>query len=253
MPSDPARPPTVDDAVFTRWALEMYTDALTTVVDGGDHRPLVLSWLGRAFRARATGHIRVDLGEPRSALCLWRQESDEMASTIDFTIPETWSADTLEEVWYGCAARRFVIDWFASAHLSELPVIADHHGFTVVLLGTMARPDERDEARLTDVRRHLELLERARRTAPSVTPATPAPPSSVSLPQPTSREIEVLRLLSEGMLAREIAARMGVSERTVHKHLGNVYAKLGVHDRLLAVRRAEALGLLPPVPLWGVS
>jgi DNA-binding NarL/FixJ family response regulator len=37
-----------------------------------------------------------------------------------------------------------------------------------------------------------------------------------------------------------------VSERTVHKHLGNVYMKLDAHDRLLAVRRAESLGLLEP-------
>ena len=38
--------------------------------------------------------------------------------------------------------------------------------------------------------------------------------------------------------------RLEVSPRTVHKHLGSAYEKLGAHDRLAAVRRAEALGLL---------
>ena len=54
----------------------------------------------------------------------------------------------------------------------------------------------------------------------------------------------MLTLVSEGLLARTIAARLAVSDRTVHKHLGNVYRKLDTHDRLLAVRRAESLGLL---------
>ena len=52
-------------------------------------------------------------------------------------------------------------------------------------------------------------------------------------------------MVGDGLLARSIAQRLDVSERTVHKHLGNVYRKLDVHDRLLAVRRAESLGLLP--------
>lgn len=60
----------------------------------------------------------------------------------------------------------------------------------------------------------------------------------------TAREVEVLQLLSEGLLARTIAARLGLSPRTVHKHLSNVYTKLGVHDRLVAVSIARAQGLI---------
>lgn len=60
----------------------------------------------------------------------------------------------------------------------------------------------------------------------------------------TDRESQVLELLAQGLLATSIASHLGLSPRTVHKHLGNVYRKLGVSDRLLAVRRAEGLGLL---------
>lgn len=60
----------------------------------------------------------------------------------------------------------------------------------------------------------------------------------------TAREVEVLQLLSEGLLARTIAARLGLSPRTVHKHLSNVYSKLGVHDRLVAVSIARSRGLI---------
>lgn len=61
----------------------------------------------------------------------------------------------------------------------------------------------------------------------------------------TTRELEVLLLLAEGHLARSIAARLDLSPRTVHKHLGSVYRKLGVHDRLVAVRTAQQCGLIP--------
>jgi len=60
----------------------------------------------------------------------------------------------------------------------------------------------------------------------------------------TSREREVLELLARGLLATSIASRLNLSPRTVHKHLGNIYRKLGVHDRLVAVGIARASGLL---------
>ena len=63
----------------------------------------------------------------------------------------------------------------------------------------------------------------------------------------THRERQVLELLSHGLLATSIAARLDLSPRTVHKHLGSLYRKLGVHDRLVAVGVARAQGLLPDV------
>lgn len=61
----------------------------------------------------------------------------------------------------------------------------------------------------------------------------------------TERERQVLELLARGLLATSIASRLNLSPRTVHKHLGNIYRKLGVHDRLVAVGVARANGLLP--------
>ena len=65
------------------------------------------------------------------------------------------------------------------------------------------------------------------------------------LHQMTSREIQVLALLAEGLLATSIASRLDLSPRTVHKHLGNIYRKLGVHDRLVAVKLGRHYGLIP--------
>jgi DNA-binding NarL/FixJ family response regulator len=61
------------------------------------------------------------------------------------------------------------------------------------------------------------------------------PPGSGRIELLTARERAVLALLSEGMTAVAIAHRLAISPRTVHKHLENIYAKLGVTDRLGAV------------------
>ena len=61
----------------------------------------------------------------------------------------------------------------------------------------------------------------------------------------TPRELSVLGLVADGLTAAATARRLVVAERTVHKHLERVYAKLGVSDRVSAVLRAQRLGLLP--------
>jgi DNA-binding NarL/FixJ family response regulator len=60
----------------------------------------------------------------------------------------------------------------------------------------------------------------------------------------TDREREVLEVAAEGLTAREIAERLGVSERTVTTHLGRIYGKLGVGTRVAAIRVAANAGLV---------
>lgn len=59
-------------------------------------------------------------------------------------------------------------------------------------------------------------------------------------PQPhlTARENEVLRWLVEGLENKEIAGRLAVSTSTVNAHLHSIYTKLGVQNRVEAVRVA---------------
>lgn len=63
-------------------------------------------------------------------------------------------------------------------------------------------------------------------------------------PRLTNREATVLGLLAEGLTAAAIGRRLGISERTVHRHQGHLYRKLQARDRLVAVLRAQHLGLL---------
>lgn len=59
----------------------------------------------------------------------------------------------------------------------------------------------------------------------------------------TARETDVLHWLAAGKTDREIAALLGCSHRTVHKHLQRIYVKLGVETRTAAVMRALGGGL----------
>jgi LuxR family maltose regulon positive regulatory protein len=75
---------------------------------------------------------------------------------------------------------------------------------------------------------------------------TKSPASSQDLIDPlTARELEVLQLMAQGLTNPEIAARLYLSIHTVKVHTRNIYSKLGTHNRMEAVIRARALGLLP--------
>ena len=60
----------------------------------------------------------------------------------------------------------------------------------------------------------------------------------------TSRELEVLRLLSEGNRNKEIADALEISEDTVKFHVKSIFGKLGVSDRTHAVAIAVKRGIL---------
>jgi DNA-binding CsgD family transcriptional regulator len=60
----------------------------------------------------------------------------------------------------------------------------------------------------------------------------------------TTREVEVLRLLADGLANAELARELALSERTVAKHLEHVYSKLGVGNRTAALARAREVSAL---------
>jgi DNA-binding NarL/FixJ family response regulator len=60
----------------------------------------------------------------------------------------------------------------------------------------------------------------------------------------TNREIEILKLLANGMANKQIAYRLKISEKTVRNHVSNTYEKLGIYDRSQAVLYAVRKGLV---------
>jgi DNA-binding NarL/FixJ family response regulator len=74
-------------------------------------------------------------------------------------------------------------------------------------------------------------------SAPSCPAAGPAAPL-------TARQLQALELLGQGQSNAQIAAELGISERTVKAHLTGVFDVLGVDTRVRALVRAKALGLV---------
>jgi ATP/maltotriose-dependent transcriptional regulator MalT len=96
-------------------------------------------------------------------------------------------------------------------------------------------------ARQTAQRLRRQLRRRGHLRIPrGPTRATAANPAGL-----TSRQVEVLGLLAEGLTDAEIAARLSLSAKTVGHHVSALLAKLGVGTRGQAVAAAGRLGLLP--------
>jgi predicted ATPase/DNA-binding CsgD family transcriptional regulator len=60
----------------------------------------------------------------------------------------------------------------------------------------------------------------------------------------TKREVEVVRLMADGLTNGEIAARLVLSDHTVHRHVANILRKLDVRSRAAAASHAARIGLL---------
>ncbi len=82
----------------------------------------------------------------------------------------------------------------------------------------------------------LKALKGTRSKAPPLTPAL------------SKREMEVLTLMAEGHVQKEIAERLAISNYTVNAHINHIYEKLHVSNAPAAVNKAHRSGLFPPEP-----
>ena len=71
------------------------------------------------------------------------------------------------------------------------------------------------------------------------------PPAATPFPQLTSREVEILRLLTEHLTNPEIADRLGLTTKTIRNHVSNIFSKLQVASRAEAISTARQAGLGP--------
>jgi two-component system, NarL family, response regulator len=103
---------------------------------------------------------------------------------------------------------------------------------------------QRDEI-LTRYRAHSARFESvaARREA-TVAEVIPLQPLVSPEQEPTAREIEVLQLISDGLVNREIGVRLYLSEETVKSHVRHLLAKLQARSRAHAVAVGFRRGLI---------
>ena len=97
---------------------------------------------------------------------------------------------------------------------------------------------------LTRYQQHSQRFEQvAARRAP-IAEVIPLPQRMVVEQEPTAREIEVLQLISEGLVNRDIGKMLFLSEETVKSHVRHLLAKLQARSRAHAVAVGFRRGLL---------
>ena len=158
-----------------------------------------------AEAARARGEVELAAGRPEAALPLLRRSSD---------------------AWRGLSAP------YETARTGVLiaracRALGDEEGARLELVST--RELFTELAAAPDLRQ-VESIE---------APAGAAPGGL------SEREIEVLRLVAAGMTNRAIAAKLYISERTVHRHVSNIFGRIGVNSRAAAAAYAAQHHLLP--------
>jgi DNA-binding NarL/FixJ family response regulator len=103
---------------------------------------------------------------------------------------------------------------------------------------------QRDEI-LTRYREHADRFDSVAARRPAVAEVIQLNTRPPALEQsPTAREIEVLQLVSEGLVNREIGDRLFLSEETVKSHVRHILAKLQARSRAHAVAIGYRRGLL---------
>jgi DNA-binding CsgD family transcriptional regulator len=125
--------------------------------------------------------------------------------------------------WYVEVMRPRSVEYECKLWLPSPPGVV--RGFFFVRGVTDRDFDERDRSALTVLRHHLATVRERweqRRRAHGL----------------TDRELEVLRLVREGLTNPEIADRLVIATGTVRTHLENIFEKLDVHTRTGAVARA---------------
>lgn len=200
-----------------------------------DTQDLDIQVVGRHVSPGARGHLRHQIRG---------QLQDPVLAPVargDLT-PTTAARAFGEHAWEESSTRASVMVSFGVDQIATLPV----HGGSDVVVFMLGRPGrdftDEDLALLRAVQpvvTGLGMMLRLPRRAPQLLPH-----EAVAQHALTDREVQVLELLARGYKATVIARKAGCSTRTVHRHLGHIYDKLGVSDRLTAVNRAHVLGLL---------
>jgi LuxR family maltose regulon positive regulatory protein len=78
-----------------------------------------------------------------------------------------------------------------------------------------------------------------------IDPSNTQSPKSELVETLSEREIEILKLIAEGLTNQEVASRLYLAPSTVKVHNRNIYGKLGANSRTQAVAKARAFGILP--------
>jgi DNA-binding NarL/FixJ family response regulator len=220
-------------------------DSVITLALADDHRVVRLgleALIGTFDDVRLVGSA--DGGAEAIALC--REKTPDVL-LLDLSMPEVDGvtvARTLRE--YDVPTRVVIFTSFSDRDGIVRALDAGAIGYLLkdaeaTEIHAAIRAASRGEAPLTP-RAAMELL-RQRQPVGVGAGHAPAPAGRPNVDL-TDRERQVLGLLASGLANKQIARRLGISEKTVKGHLTNLFQRIGVSDRTQAALWAERTGAL---------
>jgi DNA-binding CsgD family transcriptional regulator len=230
------------------------SESIRALDDGRPVHEVMCLGLAHALSASAAAFVRLDRERRQCAVVCWSEEhawaalsrtTREQSSYLHFghrqRSPGRWRGtpvfDPLRDL--ASPSDSLEMELAQTPQEARLVVLGRRHPFRDAELQTLAQC----QGLMSAIDRHAFSV--CRPEEPQDKTHARGAAAVAQAPGLTQREMEVLWWLSRGMKAVAIARRLGISPRTVNKHLANIYRKLGAHDRLMAVSKAQALGVLP--------
>ena len=210
----------------------MNEQAATRVLLVDDH-DLIRDGLAGVFRREPSMEVLGDAKTVSSALEMFHELGTDVVVT-DLQLPDGTGLDVVREVRRATPDTGVVV---LTMHSGDEQIFAAMEAGASAFVGKDAPSSE-----VVKAAQHAAVSPRSFLCA-GLTDAMLRRATSVAT-QLSSRELDVLRLLADGLSAAEIGSRIHLSESTVKSHLAKIYQKLGVTNRAQALVTAMRTGLL---------
>jgi len=194
-----------------------------------DH-PVFREGIATIIGSQADMHLVAQAGNATEALREYRQHRPDI-TLMDLRLPGANGADVIVTIRGEFPSARIIV--LSSSESGFEIERALRAGAAAYVLKTAAQDE------LVDVIRRVHAGHR--HVPPDVASRLAEHVGEESL---TTREIDVLRLIQEGLRNKAIAAKLSISEATVNFHIKNIVSKLNANDRTHAVMIAVRRGLV---------
>lgn len=208
-----------------------------------DDQPLVRAGIRMTFEPEADLTVVGEGADGDAAVELAHRERPDVL-LLDVQMPGRDGLDAAREILSGDSATKILM--LTTFDLDEYVYAAMRAGASGFLLKDM--PGEEIVTAVRQAARGADAL-----LAPALTrrlverfAAAPPKPTLARLDALTSREIEVLELIAQGLSNAEIADRLVLGEATVKTHVARILMKLGLRDRVQAAIFAYEVRLITP-------